>query len=102
MRTCEKCGMNYDETDQDPVCGCGLRAERFDSIAWNTFAPRSWPTAGSLVLLSDGKWSYQLGSWQKAGLLMKTPAGSSFVTKEALMVEFRYWTELGEFGAVLV
>lgn len=100
MKHCEKCGCDYDETDQDPVCGCGVRAEVYESIEWRVFAPRSWPTPGSLVLLSDGKWSYQLGSWQKAGLLMKTPAGTAFATKEALMVEFRYWTVLGEFSAV--
>lgn len=73
-----------------------------DSIEWYSLGPDSWPTPGSLVLLSDGKWSYQLGSWQKAGLIMKSPAGTAFATKEALMVEFRYWTELGEFSAVTV
>ncbi len=100
MKFCEKCGCSYDETEQDPVCGCGMRAERFESIAWRAFAPRSWPVPGSLVLLTDGKWSYVLGSWQKAGLLMKSPAGTTFVTKEALLVEFLYWTELKSFKAV--
>ncbi len=65
MKVCEKCGLDYNETDQEIVCGCGVRENCWVSV-WKPKSFRAGQQVGFMAGLAVG---ITLGVAFAAGLL---------------------------------